>query len=107
MAIGGYCPVELVTNGRWARGDQQWTTVYNGCIYKFSGASQRQQFMANPEAFVPACSGADVVLGVDEQRTVPGQVAYCAMYNGRLYMFSNAATQMQFNKAPQRYAVGN
>jgi YHS domain-containing protein len=106
-AIGGYCPVELVTNGRWARGDQRWTAAYNGCIYKFSGSNQRQQFLSNPEAFIPACSGADAVLTVDEQRAVPGQVAYCAMYNGRLYMFSNATTQMQFNKNPQRYAVGN
>jgi YHS domain-containing protein len=39
------------------------------------------------------------------QRMVAGDPNYCAMYNGRLYMFSSAVTQSQFNKSPQRFAV--
>lgn len=106
IALNGYCPVELMSSGRWLLGDLRWTVVYEGHIYRLSGPTQRQQFLANPEAFAPAYSGNDAVLTVDQNRTVPGQAAYCATYNKRLYMFSNAGTQAQFNQNPQQYAVG-
>ena len=59
-----------------------------------------KQFLADPDRFVPVNSGNDVVLSVDENRSVPGQPAYCATYNDRLYMFSSAATQAEFNRQP-------
>jgi YHS domain-containing protein len=97
--------VELVKNGRWVKGDLRWTVVHQGWIFRFSGPAQRQQFLANPEAFAPVGSGNDPVLATDENRSVPGETAYCALYNGRLYMFSSAATQTQFNERPQRYVA--
>ena len=105
-SLHSYCPVELTRNGRWTPGDLRWTVVHNGLVYRLSGPAQRQQFLADPEAFAPAYSGNDPVLAMDQHRTVPGQAAYCTTCNGRLYMFSSAATQSQFNSDPQRYAVG-
>jgi YHS domain-containing protein len=61
--------------------------------------------LANPDVFAPVRAGTDPVLATDQHQTAPGQAAYCTTYNGRLYMFSSAATQAQFNRAPQRYAV--
>jgi YHS domain-containing protein len=106
LAMGGYCPVELLRNGQWVTGDLRFTVVHNGAIYRLAGPKQWKEFSTNPETFVPACSGNDAVLAVEEGRTVPGQITYCATFDGRLYMFSCAATQTKFNKAPQRYAVG-
>ena len=97
--------MELVRNGRWTLGDLRWTVVHDGWIYRLSGPAQRREFQANPEAFTPAYSGNDPVLTVDEHRTVPGQLKYCATYNGRLYVFASAATQLRFDKEPQRYVV--
>jgi YHS domain-containing protein len=105
VALKGYCIVELIRNGRWAMGDLRWTVVHQGWIYRFSGPAQRQQFLANPEFFVPVNSGNDPVLSADKNITAAGQLAHCTTYNGRLYMFSNAATQAQFVKSPQRYMV--
>lgn len=105
VALNGYCPVELSQNGRWASGDLRWTVVHQGHIYRLSGAKQWEQFSANPDSFAPVNSGDDVVLAASENRVAPGQPAYCATYNGRLYMFSSAATQAEFNRNPQRYAV--
>jgi hypothetical protein len=107
VALGGFCPVELSRNARWVSGDLRWTVVHQGWIYRFSGAEQRRQFLANPDRFVPANSGNDVVMLVDKNRVVVGQVAHCALYNDRLYMFSGADTQAEFNKRPGRYAFGN
>ena len=105
VALGGYCPVELGTNGRWAHGDLRWTVVYKGLIYRLSGDRQRREFLADPERFAPVASGADRVLLVDEQRRVTGRPEFCAIYKGRLYMFSSATCQSRFNDAPNRYAV--
>ena len=105
VALAGYCPVELNHSGRWTPGELRWTVVYKGWIYRFSGAKQRQQFLADPERFIPANSGNDPVLRVEQNRNVPGQAAHCAQYDGRLYMFSSAVTQAQFNRSPQRYAA--
>jgi hypothetical protein len=106
VALGGYCPVELIRNGRWTPGDLRWTVVHNGWIYRLSSPEARQQFLANPDRMTPAYSGNDPVLMMSEHRTVPGLVRYCATYDGRLYMFSGVATQLQFNRNPQRYAIG-
>jgi YHS domain-containing protein len=106
VAMSGYCVVELAGNGRWVPGDLRWTVVHEGHIYRLSGPSQRQRFLANPDAFAPVNSGNDPVLSVDEGRVAEGQPAYCATYNGRLYMFSSAGTQAKFNQSPQRYAAG-
>jgi YHS domain-containing protein len=105
VAMGGYCPVELIRYGRWTPGDLRWTVVHNGWIYRLSSPTARQQFMSNPDRMTPTYSGNDPVLMVNEHRTVLGAVRYCATYDGRLYMFSSLATQLQFNKDPQRYAT--
>jgi YHS domain-containing protein len=105
VALGGYCPVELSRNGRWVLGDLRWTVVHNGWIYRLSGAEQRREFLADPDRFAPVNSGNDVVLSVTNGGSVPGQTAYCAIYGNRLYMFSNEATQAEFNKNPERYVA--
>jgi YHS domain-containing protein len=105
VALSGYCPVELARNGRWVPGDLRWTVVHKGHIYRLSGAQQRQEFLFNPEGFAPVNSGNDPVLWVEQNRSVAGQPAYCATYNGRLYMFSSEESQSRFNSDPHRYAV--
>jgi hypothetical protein len=105
VALGGYCPVELNRNGRWVQGNLRWTVVHQGWVYRLSGAKQRQEFLADPERYVPVNAGNDVVLSADQNRAVPGQPAHCAVYNDRLYMFSSSATQAEFNRRPERYTV--
>ncbi len=105
VALNGYCPVELVLNGRWVAGDLRWTVVHKGLIYRLSGDRQRREFLADPDCFAPVDSGNDRVMLVDRQRVVPGRPEFCAMYEERLYMFSSAASQSRFNGDPQRYAV--
>jgi hypothetical protein len=106
VGLNGYCPVELARSGRWVLGDLRWTVVHQGCIYRLAGAAQRQQFLADPDRFAPVNSGNDIVLQVEKNRAVPGQAAHCAIYNNRLYMFSNADTRLEFNKHPERYVAG-
>ncbi len=105
VALNGYCPVELVLNGRWTPGDLRWTVVHKGLIFRLSGDQQRRAFLANPDRFTPVESGKDRVLLVDQRKAVPGRLDFCAIYEGRLYMFSSEASQSRFNDDPQRYAA--
>ena len=103
-ALGGYCPVELVKNERWIKGDSRLVEVYQGTTYVFSSAVQRECFLIDPERYIPAFSGRDPVLMRDHNQQVPGRLEHCATYNGRLYMFSSASSLARFQKEPQRYA---
>jgi YHS domain-containing protein len=107
VAVDGFCPVELSLHGRWVQGDPRWTVVYKGFIYRLSGNAQRQEFMANPEKFIPGNGGFDPVVSFAEKRNVPGQVNYCAAYKGRIYMFSSAATQENFHNNPELFVGGS
>lgn len=104
MQLDGYCPVELIENEKWLAGDQQWAVAHRGRLYTMSGAVQQQRFLANPDRYAPVFSGVDPVLAVDEAREVPGKTAFCAVYDGRLFVFSNAATLAKFRQSPRRYA---
>ena len=106
VALNGFCPVELVTNGQWTQGDLRWTVVHKGFIYRLSGDRQRREFLENPDRYAPVESGKDCVLLVDQRQSVPGNLEFCAVYQGRLFIFSSAETQAQFNGNPDRYAAG-
>jgi YHS domain-containing protein len=103
IALRGFCPVELCRSGRWAQGDPRWTVIHKGFTYRLSGNEQRLQFLANPEQFVPANGGNDPVISATEQRDAPGDLTFCAAFKGRIYMFGDSATQMEFQRNPERY----
>ncbi len=102
-ALEGFCPVELVRNERWVAGDPRYPAEYRGRIYFLSGPAQQQEFLANPERYVPCHSGIDPVTLL-EGAPRPGQTDYCAVYDGRLYMFSSPDTLARFRQDPRRYA---
>jgi YHS domain-containing protein len=105
VALDGYCPVELCEHERWTAGNPRYKSVYEGQTFLFSSAAQQKRFLAAPGRYAPACFGNDPVLTVDENRGVPGKTAHSAIYHGRLYMFSSAATVLRFRQHPERYAT--
>ena len=105
-ALAGYCPVQLKEHDRWIAGAPNFQVSYEGQVFHFSSDAARQQFEAAPEKYAPAHSGNDVVLAVKENRTVPGSVNHSAVWHGRLYLFSNAASLTAFQEDPARYAHG-
>lgn len=103
-ALEGYCPVQLQERDRWVAGNPDFQVSYQGQEFYFSSDAARKQFEAAPEKYAPAHSGNDVVLAVEENRTVPGSVNHSAVRRGRLYLFSNSASLATFQKDPARYA---
>lgn len=59
LAISGYDPVAYFPEGggKPAKGDPKITAQYNGAVYQFTSAANRDRFLANPARYEPAHGG--------------------------------------------------
>lgn len=103
-AFGGYCPVELLENEDWVKGEARFAVEYGGQTYFCAGATQKRRFQTNPERYAPVCNGQDPVLLVDQRTRVDGVIEHCVVYDGRLYVFSGVTSLARFRANPQYYA---
>ena len=58
--MDGYCPITLLKNDIWKKGDPQFGVIHRGRVYLFSGGKERDQFYANPDDFSPVLAGIDL-----------------------------------------------
>ena len=103
VGLDGYCPVELVRHEEWIDGKPQFAVEHEGRTYLMSGPQQQRLFRANPERYSPVLAGRDLVLAVNSGDLVPGRTEMCAIYDGRLFMFSSKATLDAFNESPELF----
>jgi len=57
VAIQGYDTVSYFTDGKPTKGSNKYTAAYNGAIYHFSSAKNRDLFKASPAKYVPQYGG--------------------------------------------------
>ncbi len=106
LAFEGYCPATLKHARKWVPGDLKYGAIHRGRTYLFTGESQRQQFLANPDAYSPVFSGIDPVKLLDENQTVEGSRKFGYEYRGAFYLFASQATMTRFASQPDQYAAG-
>jgi protein disulfide-isomerase len=106
LGFDGYCPVTLKFDKKWVRGDVKYGAIHRGRTYLFVGEGQRQQFLANPDAYSPVFSGMDPVAFLDSKQTIEGSRRYGFEYRGAFYLFSSSETMQKFASQPDSYAVG-
>jgi YHS domain-containing protein/thioredoxin-like negative regulator of GroEL len=106
LAFDGYCPVALRTNHKWVAGNAQFGAIHRGRTFLFMGEEQRQQFLANPDAYCPVFSGVDPVLLLDKNQVVEGTRRFGFDYRGAFYLFSSQESMDQFKSKPDLYAAG-
>ena len=100
LAIDGYCPVELVLNERWIEGNPKWTATHNGRDYQFSSREAFDSFCRSPALYAPYHSGIDPIVALVGGGMLDGRTDLCAVYRGRLYMFSSQESLDQFRANP-------
>lgn len=106
LGFDGCCPVTLSTANKWVRGRVDVGIEHRGRLYLFAGAKERDQFLANPDAFSPVFSGLDPVLMLDENVAKPGSRQFGYKYRGAVYLFSSEETKRKFAENRDAYAVG-
>jgi len=106
LAFGGCCPVTMKTVRKWAYGDAQFGAVHRGRTYLFAGAAERDQFLADPDAYAPVFAGLDPVLLIDRQQSVEGKRDFGYEYGGLFYLFSSKESMDKFAASPHTYAAG-
>lgn len=57
VAINGYDPVGYFTKSRPVAGSADFTTQWNGVVWRFSSAENLAKFTKNPEKFAPQYGG--------------------------------------------------
>ncbi len=104
IALDGFCPVQLAEKNVWSPGDRRWGAIHRGRTYLFAGADEQRRFLADPDRYAPVNSGDDVVLALEQNRSVPGTRGYGVSFAGRVYLFADQVSLDKFSKNPKYYA---
>lgn len=86
LAIGGYSPVSYFSQQQAELGDPQISTTHQGKLYYFTNQAQRDEFLENPEKFVPRYGELcpySLALGMRK----PVDPTNFKIINDRLYLF--------------------
>ncbi len=104
VALDGFCPVQLAENSRWQPGKRSWGAIHRGRTYLFAGAEERRRFLADPDRYAPVSSGDDVVLLLEQGRSVSGYREHGLRFDGHVYLFAAEGTLEKFSSNPRYYA---
>ena len=101
--LDGYCPVTLSEQSRWQPGDTRWGAIHRGRTYLFSGPSEQQRFLANPDFYAPMLSGNDPVVYIQQGQLVTGTRQNGVFYRQQIYLFANENSLRQFWQNPEQF----
>ena len=104
FGLDGFCPVQLVENSRWQPGKKAWGVIHRGRTYLFAGMDERRRFLAAPDHYAPVDSGDDVVLLLEQGRSVSGYREHGLQFGGHVFLFANEGTLEKFLSNPRYYA---
>jgi YHS domain-containing protein len=105
-ALGGDCPVSLVTREERVRGSVYHAYEFEGRLFLFADAERKAIFKASPAKYLAADLAADgmcAVTRVDERREAPGLSEFSTWYDGFLYRFAGEEQKRKFLAEPERY----
>jgi YHS domain-containing protein/thioredoxin-related protein len=104
VGLDGFCPVLLSERAVWTLGDRRWGARHRGRTYLFAGPDEQRRFLGDPDRYAPIHGGEDIVLAVEQGRSVPGARAHGATFGGRVYLFAEEGTLKKFSENPRFYA---
>ena len=96
IAVGGYDAVSFHT-GNPLKGSRKITTAWNGAIWRFATAGNKEAFMANPEQYAPAYGGY-CAWALANDKLAKGSPKYWTIKDGVLYLNFNKKIQKRWEK---------
>lgn len=96
LAIKGYDTVAYFTKGAPTKGSDKFTAAYNGAIYHFSSAQNRDLFKAEPAKYAPQYGGY-CAMGVALNKKFDTDPTAWHVRDGKLYLNLNKAVQKKWS----------
>jgi protein disulfide-isomerase len=106
ISLDGFCPVTILEQTKWTKGDPQFGAVHRGRTYLFATAAEQQKFLVDPDRYSPVLSGCDAVQYLERGEMVEGQRKFGVAYRNQLFLFADAASRDRFEKSAANYATG-
>src|SRR6266436_8856729 len=100
VALQGYDPVTYFTDGRPAKGSQEFAASYNGAIYYFASAEHKAQFEKEPGKYAPSFGGF-CAFAVSRGTTAPTSVDAFQIINGHLVLQNNKDVLKRWQEDPK------
>jgi YHS domain-containing protein len=97
--IGGYCPVSYQLAGKAVKGDVKFKQIIRGEVYHVAGAEAKTAFTHEPDKFIPQYGGF-CAEGVARGKRYVGDPTVFAVFDGRTYLFFDAAAKKTFEARP-------
>jgi len=106
-AIRGHDPVAYFTEGKPAKGNDQYTFEWKGEMFKFASAENLSAFRADPEKYAPQYGGY-CAYAVSEGYTASTVPEAWAIVEDKLYLNYSLGVRKQWAKdIPGRIAAAN
>lgn len=103
FAMDSFCPVTLVEQAKWEKGDTRWGAVHEGKTYLFVSQQAQQQFLASPDRFAPILSGFDPVRYAETGQLVEGKREHGVFFGNRIFLFADEVALDRFSKHTDFY----
>ncbi|MEZ6116341.1 MAG: DUF255 domain-containing protein [Pirellulaceae bacterium] len=105
LGLEGHCPVTLVRDEQWRKGDAKFGAVHRGKLYLFVGDAQREDFMRNPDRYSPMLAGLDPVELIETGNVVEGRCAFGVTFKGNFYLFTSEQNLERFWESPDQFVM--
>jgi len=96
LAIKGYDTVSYFTKGAPTKGSDEYTAAYNGAIYQFSSAYNRDLFQSEPSKYAPQYGGF-CAMGVALNKKLDTDPTAWHIRGDKLYLNLNKAVQKKWS----------
>ena len=97
------CLVALCEERRLVNAPEEFAVEHQGQTYQFSSPDAAARFKANPDGYIPAAGGLDVVAVRRGSEVVSGSLDYAVWYRDRLYLFSSQQHKNEFRASPRKF----
>ena len=107
FALGGNCPVTLLTDSRWVKGDKQFGCVHRGRVYIFASAANMKTFLTSPDDYSPILAGFDPVDFCDLGELNEGEASLGVFMSKsgqqKVVLFRSSDNRAKFQSEPKKY----
>ncbi len=90
VAIQGYDPVSYFKQNKAMKGSKNFTATYQGVVYNFSSAANKEAFLKNPSGYEPQYGGwCAYAMGATGEKVEVDPDTF-KIIDGKLFLFFNA-----------------